>query len=401
MSAPLNLMAPDVRANPYPLYAELRRRPVCQVEPGGMWAVSRHDDVVAVLKDTRRFSSVGLGRSFLPPWLERNPVAASLVMKDPPEHTRLRSLVSKAFSGAALQRLEAQVRAIAEELAEAVVRQQEVDFVAAFSLRLPVRVLNLLFGLEPELWPRMRVWADDLLSIPASHPTPERMEEIRRSLEEMETCFQALIAARRAAPGEDLVSELLGVEGLTDDELMSFLFSLLPAGFETTAHLLSNTVLVLARHPREAERVLAEPRLIPRLIEEVLRYEPPAQSSLRLVTEDTDIGGVRVPRGALVAVLLGSAMRDEQRYPEADRFDLDREGQGHLPFGHGIHFCLGAQLARMEARLGLEALLARIRGISLTRREVPWSQSYIARGPLSLPVRFHTANDFHTGPLRG
>jgi cytochrome P450 len=388
MSAPLNLMAPDVRANPYPLYARLRRGPVCQVEPGGMWAVSRHDDVVAVLKDTRRFSSVGLGRSFLPPWLERNPVATSLVMKDPPEHTRLRGLVGRAFSGAALQRLEARVRAIAEELAEEVARRREVDFVAAFSLRLPVRVLNLLFGLEPELWPRMRVWADDLLSIPASHPTPERREEIRRSLEEMERCFQALIASRRSAPGEDLVSELLGAEGLTDDELMSFLFSLLPAGFETTAHLLSNTVLVLARHPREAERVFAEPRLIPRLIEEVLRYEPPAQSSLRLVTEDTELGGVRVPRGALVAVLLGSALRDEQRYPEADRFDLDREGPSHLPFGHGIHFCLGAQLARMEARLGLEALLARVRGVCLTRQEVSWSQSYIARGPLCLPVRF-------------
>ncbi|EPX58708.1 putative cytochrome P450 [Cystobacter fuscus DSM 2262] len=141
-----------------------------------MWAVSRHDDVVAVLEDTRRFSSVGLGRSFLPPWLERNPVAASLVMKNPPEHTRLRGLVSRAFSGAALQRLEARVRAIAEEFAEAVVRRREVDFVAAFSLRLPVRVLNLFFGLEPELWPRMRVWADDLLSVPACHPTPERGE---------------------------------------------------------------------------------------------------------------------------------------------------------------------------------------------------------------------------------
>ncbi|MFY0572968.1 cytochrome P450 [Cystobacter fuscus] len=353
-----------------------------------MWAVSRHDDVVAVLKDTRRFSSVGLGRSFLPPWLERNPVATSLVMKDPPEHTRLRSLVSRAFSGPALQRLEARVRAIAEELAETVARQREVDFVAAFSLRLPVRVLNLFFGLEPELRPRMRVWADDLLSIPASHPAPERREEIRRSLEEMERCFQGLLASRRAEPGEDLVSELLGAEGLTDDERMSFLFSLLPAGFETTAHLLSNTVLVLARHPREAERVFDEPRLIPRLIEEVLRYEPLAQSSLRLVTEDTELGGVRVPRGALVAVLLGSALRDEQRYPEADRFDLDREGPSHLPFGHGIHFCLGAQLARMEARLGLEALLARVRGVSLTGQEVSWSQSYIARGPLSLPVRF-------------
>jgi hypothetical protein len=353
-----------------------------------MWAVSRHDDVVTVLKDARRFSSVGLGRSFLPPWLERNPVAQSLVMKDPPEHTRLRGLVSKAFSAAAIQRLEARVRAIAEELAEAAVRQREVDFVSTFSLQLPVRVLNLFFGLDPKLWPRMRVWADDLLSIPASQPSPERMEEIRHSLVEMEECFQALIASRRAEPREDLVSDLLREEGLTGDELMSFLFSLLPAGFETTVHLLSNTLLVLARYPRELERVRADPRLIPRLIEEVLRYDPPGQSSIRLATEDAELGGVRIPKGAVVAVLLGSAMRDERRFAEPDRFNLDREGQSHLPFGHGIHFCLGAMLARMEARLGLEALLSRIRGVSLTQQEVRWSQSYIARGPVALPVRF-------------
>jgi hypothetical protein len=263
-----------------------------------------------------------------------------------------------------------------------------VDFVSAFSLRLPVRVLNLFFGLDPKLWPRMRVWADDLLSIPASQPTPERMEEIRHSLVEMEECFQALIASRRAEPREDLVSDLLREEGLTDEELMSFLFSLLPAGFETTVHLLSNTLLVLARHPRELERVREDTRLIPRLIEEVLRYDPPGQSSIRLVTEDVELGGVRIPQGAVVAVLLGSAMRDEQRFAEPDRFNLDREGQSHLPFGHGIHFCLGAMLARMEARLGLEALFSRIRGVSLTGQEVQWSQSIIARGPVSLPVRF-------------
>ena len=386
MNSPLNLMAPEVRANPYPLYARLRREPVCQVEPGGMWAVSRYDDVVAVLKDTRRFSSMGLGRSFLPPWLERNPVAHSLVMKDPPEHTRLRGLVSRAFSGTALQRLEARVRAIAEELAEDMVRQREVDVVAAFSLRLPARVLNLFFGLDPALWPRMRRWAEDLLSIPASQPTLERQREIRQSLVEMEECFQGLIASRRAEPGDELVSELLRAEGLTDDELMSFLFSLLPAGFETTAHLLSNTLLVLTQHPHEAARVLEEPRLISPLIDEVLRYESPAQSSLRVTTEEVEVGGVRLPPGAVVAVLLGSALRDEQRFPEADRFRLDREGSSQLSFGHGIHFCLGALLARMEARLGLEALFSRIRGVRLTQHEVRWSQSIIARGPLALPV---------------
>ncbi|HEX8437586.1 cytochrome P450 [Archangium sp.] len=387
MTPTLNLMAPEVRANPYPLYAELRRRPVCQVEPGGMWAISRYDDVVAVLKDARRFSSEGLGRSFLPPWLDRNPTAGSLVMKDPPDHTRLRSMVNRAFSGAALVRLESSIRAIAEELAESLARRQEVDFVAEFALLLPARVLNLFFGLDPSMVPTLKRWADDLVSIPASQPSPQRMAEVRQSLVEMEQCFNALIDERRARPGEDLVSELLRVESLTHEELLSFLFGLLPAGVETTVYLLANTMFLLAEHPQEAARVRADPTLIPRLIEEVLRYEAPGQSSLRLTTEDVQLSGVTVPRGSLVVVLMGAAMRDESRFPQADRFSLDRESQSNLSFGHGPHFCLGAMLARMEARLGLEAIFSRIRDFSLVRRDISWSQSIIARGPLALPLR--------------
>jgi hypothetical protein len=351
-----------------------------------MWAVSRYDDVVTVLKDPRRFSSAGLGQSFRPPWLERNPTADALVMKDPPEHTRLRAMLSRAFGSAALSRWEPSIRAIAEELAEAAVHRQEVDFVAGFALPLPARVLNLFFGLEPSLAPRLKHWADDLMSIPASQPSPQRQEEIRHSLSEMERCFNALIEARRASPGEDLVSELLRTEALTHEELLSFLFGLVPAGVETTVYLLANTMFVLSEHPRELERVRDNPALIPRLVEEVLRYEPPGQSSLRLTTEDVELSGVRIPRGSLIVALVGAAMRDESRFPQADRFILDREGSSHLAFGHGPHFCLGAMLARMEARLGLEALFSRIRGFSLRRRDFAWSQSIIARGPLSLPL---------------
>jgi hypothetical protein len=392
MSQPLNLMTPEVRANPYPLYAELRRRAVCQVEPGGMWAVSRYDDVVTVLKDPRRFSSAGLGQSFRPPWLERNPTADSLVMKDPPDHTRLRAMVSRAFNGATLSRLEPRIRAIAEELAEDAVRRQEVDFVAAFALPLPARVLNLFFGLEPATALRLKHWADDLVSIPASQPSPQRQQEIRHSLEEMERCFTALIEQRRAHPGDDLVSELLRGGELTHEEVLSFLFGLVPAGVETTVYLLANTMVVLSEHPRELERVRENPTLIPRLIEEVLRFEPPGQSSLRLTTEDVELSGVTIPRGSIVVALVGAAMRDESRFPQADRFLLERESQSTLAFGQGPHYCLGAMLARMEARLGLEALFSRIRGFSLPRKELDWSQSIIARGPRALPL--------HLEPIR-
>ncbi|HLL55143.1 MAG TPA: cytochrome P450 [Myxococcaceae bacterium] len=395
MEQPLNIMTPEARANPYPLYAELRRGPIRQVEPGGMWAVSRYEDVVTVMKDPRRFSSAGLAMSFRPPYLDRNPTADSLVMKDPPEHGAMRARLTPAFGPAALAALEPKVRAIAEDIAERAVRRRELDFVSGVSEQMPVRVLGLLFGLDADRIPLLKVWADDLLSIPAAMPPPERQARIRQSLIDMERCFGGLIDERKERPGEDLISQLLrpGADGstLTRDELMSFLFALVPAGVETTLHLLSNTLVVLARHPEVFERVRADLSLVPRLVEEVLRYEPPAHASLRLTTEETVLGGVTLPRGAIVAVLLGSAVHDERQYPHPDRFDLDRDKPTNIVFGHGIHFCVGAVLSRMEARLTLEALFSRIRGFTLLEEKVAWSPSFIARGPVSLPIRLDPA----------
>jgi cytochrome P450 len=391
MHRTLDLMTPEARANPYPLYAELRQTGIRQVEPGGLWAVSRYDDVVAVMKDPRRFSSAGLGRSFLPPWLPRNPVTEALVMKDPPAHTRLRGRVSRAFAPAAMTALEPRIRAIANGLAEHVLRHEgPVDFMAEFALRLPVSVLGLILGLEPEQYPRLKEWADDLINLPAGRHSPEEQARIRESLASLERCFEELIEARRGAPGDDLVSELLGPDAdgsvLSHEELISFLFALLPAGVETTVYLLANSLVVLTERPEERARVLSDRALIPRLIEEVLRYEPPGHSSLRLVMEETEIAGVRLPRGAIVVVLLASALRDESHFPQADQFLMERERSSHLAFGHGIHYCLGALLARLEARLGLEALFSRIQDFSRASAELTWSPSLIARGPLALPI---------------
>ncbi|HLL02691.1 MAG TPA: cytochrome P450 [Myxococcaceae bacterium] len=396
MDSPLHLMSPEVRANPYPLYAELRRTGIRQIEPGGMWAVSRYDDVLAVLKDPRRFSSEGLGQSFLPPWLPRNPVAQSLVMKDPPSHTRLRGRVSRAFGPAALAVLEPRIRALAEQLAENLLRHEgEVDFMAEFALRLPVGVLGLMFGLDPAQYPRLKEWADDLISLPAGQHSPEEQARIRESLASLERCFEELLESRRAALGDDLVSELIRPDAdgdvLSHEELISFLFSLLPAGVETTVYLMANTLVVLSDHPQERAQVLADRRLIPRVLDEVLRYEPSGHSSLRIVTEDTELSGVRLPRGAMVVVLMAAALRDERQFPQADRFLLSRDRPSHLAFGHGVHYCLGALLAKLEARLGLEAVFSRVRDFSRPARELQWNPSLIARGPLALPLLFERA----------
>lgn len=391
MTRSLDLMTPEARSNPYPLYAELRQSGLRQVEPGGMWAVSRYDDVLAVMKDPRRFSSAGLGQGFLPPWLPRNPVTESLVMKDPPVHTRLRGRVSRAFGPAALALLEPRIRTLSEELAEQLIRHEgAVDFMAHFAQRLPVSVLGLLLGLEPAQYPRLKEWADDLVNLPAGRHSLEEQLRVRESLASLERCFNELLHARRQSPRGDLISELLRPDAdgstLSHDELMSFLFALLPAGVETTVYLLGNTLAVLSEHPQERARVLADPSLLPRLLEEVLRFEPPGHSSLRLVTEDTELSGVHLPRGSIVLVLLASALRDERHFPQADRFLLDRERASHLAFGHGVHYCLGALLARLEARLGLESLFSRLQDFSRASPELPWSPSLIARGPLVLPL---------------
>lgn len=393
MSPRLNLLAPEVRVDPYPHYAELRRTaPVCQIEPGGLWAVSRFDDVVAVLKNPQLFSSEGMRRATCPSWLEDPPFAHSMVVQDPPEHGRLRALVNRAFSATALSRMEPWVRDLAQSLGARLPAGQAIDFIPEFSRPLPASVMRGLMGLDVALEPRFARWAEDLTSTSSVAPTDtQRMDEIRSTVREARGFLSEVIARRRRSPGEDMVSELLAarVEGaaLTEAELMSFLLMLFIAGMETTTHLLSHSVRLLMEHPAVLKRVRADRSLISKVVEEVLRVEPPVHAVMRVTRTETELGGVRLPEGAWLLVLLASANRDETRFPNADRFDPERPGPQNLPFGHGIHFCLGAPLARMEARLGLEAILTRFAAIT-PRGPVTWNHSLSVRGPRALPVEF-------------
>jgi cytochrome P450 len=391
MNSRLNLLAPEVRADPYPHYARLRRDwPICQVEPGGLWAVTRYEDAITVLKDPRRFSSEGMRRATCPPWLEDAPFAHAMIVRDPPDHGRLRALVNRAFGPATLAWLEPWMRELVGTLAARLPTGQAVDFVEVFSQPLPTAVIGRLLGLDGSLHPRLKQWADDMTSTSAVAPgDTARMEQIRSSVKEARRYLSEVIARRREVPSDDLVSELIaarmGDEALTREELMSFLLMLLVAGMETTIHLLNHTLRMLMAHPEVLARVRADPSLIPNLVEEVLRYEPPVHGIMRSTTVEMELGGVKLPAGAWLLVLLGSANRDEERFPAADRFDIDRPGPHNLPFGHGVHFCLGALLARMEARLALEALLPRIRAIE-PRGPVVWNLSLSVRGPRVLPV---------------
>ena len=398
MQPRVNILAPDFRADPYPVYARLRREaPVSLVDPVGMWAISRYEDALHVLKNPQLFSSRGIMAATEPPWLGRtNPVSDSLIAIDPPRHTHLRALVNRAFTPTAVARLEPFIRAVVERLSERLFDDGPIDFVERFSLPLPADVIGELLGLDASLRGHFKQWADTIITAAALPPdATEAQERVRRTLGDMDRYFHEVMDQRRREPGDDLVSDLLRIrvdgQALSESELMGFFYLLLLAGLETTVHLLSHSALTLARYPEVQARVRAEPALIPRFLEEVLRCEPPVHSTLRLTTAEVELGGVRLAPGSPVLVLLASAQRDERFCPEGDTFSLDRVGQGNLAFGHGIHFCLGAPLARLEVRVALEVLLARSSSLSLETTGIQWNVAPTARGPVTLPMRWRRA----------
>jgi cytochrome P450 len=398
MSDRVNLLDPEVHANPYPVYARLRRTsPVCQVEPGGLWVAALYKDAALVLKNTEFFSSAGFAALLKPAWLGHNPVGDSMICMDPPSHTKLRALVSKAFNARGLARMELRIRGLANELADHLLTLGQADYITEFAHPLPSRLMSEVLGLDASLHRRFKQWARDLGAISPALPDPELAASIRETITEMDHYLREAVEARRREPGDDVVSDLVRakVDGvaLTDDEIVAFLAMLLPAGLDTTGNLLGNAMLALLDRPGDLARLRADPTLIPAFVEEVLRHDPPVHGIPRMTTKDVELGGVTVPAGSMILALIGSANRDEAQFPDPDRFDLGRETQTQagIAFGHGVHFCLGVNLARMEGRIGVEALLSRFQAFSRAPGPITWNYSATVRGPTALPLRFHPA----------
>lgn len=389
----INILDPTFRKDPYPTYAMLRRTPgLVQVEPGPMLAVTRYDDAIEVFKNTSAFSSQGLRVTTTPSWLPNNPISESLVLFDPPRHTGNRAVVAHAFSSRVLPRIEPLARNFSRSFAEKAKSGAVID-VAVDLAMLPAAVIGNLLGYEGDPQ-RIRQWSECLVAVNEFTPEHQRIEIIRE-LDALNSCIQSMFADRKQARRQDLASDLLDAEvdgvRLDDAELLGFMYLLIVAGFDTTAHLLTNALRILAGRPDLIKRLQNAPEDITAFLEEVLRFESSVHTTVRVAVQNTMIGSTPVAAGSLVALLLGAVNRDESRYENAEEFDIDRKQRPSVAFGHGIHFCIGAPLARAEARIALEELLPHIDGITIVG-EPEWNTAIAIRGATHCRMQFHPRN---------
>ncbi|MBI3799638.1 MAG: cytochrome P450 [Deltaproteobacteria bacterium] len=391
-----NPLLPEVKANLYAHYAYLREHaPVYWVESLQAWAVSRYADVVYVLKNPQLFSSSAFFDQLLG---EFNPVPEIpwMITSDPPDHTRLRKLANKGFMPSMVRNLTPRVGAIALELVESIRGKRECDFMRDFSTAFPVLVIAEMLGIEPERRVDFKRWADDIVSASnRATATEEGRQRIRQSVNAAREYFEATIARRRQEPGDDIISAFMRAEeerqALTALEVLSLSILLLLGGTETTTNLLGSTMVTLLEQPDDLGKIRRDPSLIPQLIEESLRYHSPVQALFRQTTQTVEIAGTTIPANATVMPLLASANRDARKFPEPERFDLTRNTDGHVALGHGVHFCLGAPLARLEAKVALEALLQHLPSLRATAQPITWLDSFFVRGPKTLPLALTAA----------
>ncbi len=390
--------------DPFPLYAELRTGAPVHRNHLGFWVLSRHADCLALLRDRRASAdSTKVDPSKLAFELRRDPGTASdvdaamvearpFLFRDPPDHTRLRGLVSKAFTPRVVESLRPRTQQIVDELLDAALEAGDVDLIEAFAYPLPVRVICDLLGVPAEDQDRFKTWSAALArGLDPEFLLPEEAIEARETaVLQFAQYFFELLAERRAAPGDDLLSALVAAEDggqtLSEAELLSTCILLLVAGHETTVNLISGGAHALLRHPDEWRRLRAEPGIVRNGVEELLRYVSPVQFTVRTVTEDVELAGVRMEAGDFAMALLGSGNHDPDAFPEPERLDLGRPSVNHLGFGFGIHHCLGAPLARMETQVALTSLARRVPELALATETVTYRPTVALRGMEALPV---------------
>ena len=401
----------SVLANPYPVFRELQdTEPVHPSPILGGWVLTRYADVKACLTDARLSSDritpfvqhrAGRGdaaaRPTDAPAIETLGQTLGLwaVFTDPPKHTHLRALMNRAFTPRAVERLRPRIEEIVGELVGRVHAHGRLDLIRDFAYPLPITVIGDMLGVPATDRERLKEWSDELATFVGSAvATPDKYERAAKSLSKMRDYFRSLVVERRRGPRDDLLSALVAAEDrndvLSEDEIVATSILLLFAGHETTTNLIGNGMLALLRAPRELARLRDDPALAESAVEEMLRYDGPSGVMTRIAAEDVAIGGTKIARGDRLFLMINAANRDPRQFDNPDRLDVAREPNRHVAFGAGIHFCVGAPLARLEAQIAVPALLAALPDLALGSAQLDWLDSLVFRGVRSMPVTFRS-----------
>ena len=395
------LVSPEIYGDPYPIYHQLREQdPVHWSDAWGCWVLTGYADVIAVLRDYRRFTNVGRIASFLDqlPAGVREQIrplydnfTVGMPNTDPPEHTRVRGLVNKAFSARVVEGMRPRVQQIVDDLLDQAEGGGGMEVIGDLAYPLPAIVIAETLGVPAADRDQFKAWSDDIVAFHGTgRPHIETIKKSTAALLKTKAWLLQLIEARRRQPEDDLISALVAAEErgemLSETELVATCITLLTAGHETTTGLIGNGLLALLRHPDQLRKLRENPTLIGTAVEEFLRFDTSFLRAWRLTAEDVRIGGRSIPKGETISLMLGAANRDPAQFEDPDRLDITREPNLHTSFGWGIHFCAGAPLARREAEIAFTTLLRRFPRLTLDEEGVEWQQNNTFHNLKSLPV---------------
>jgi cytochrome P450 len=396
-----NLSAPDVIADPYPYFRQLRAEDPVHWNPlWGGWILTRHDDVQASFQDRR------LSADRMSPFMaslkkeEARELQPSyqifskwMVFTDPPQHTRLRMLVNKAFTLRRVESLRPRIQAIVDELLDRVIPAGRMELIHDFAYLLPVTVIAELLGVPARDHENIKKWSDEItLFIFGAIGVPDRRQRAQLAMLELASYLKAVIAERRQQPQDDLISALIAAQeqddALTDDEIVSTCALVLFGGHETTTNLISSSVHALLKNPEQKQKLAENPSLISTAVEEFLRYDGPSKSMVRLALEDFELRGKQIKKGQRLLLIQSAANHDPERFANPDSLDITRQPNPHVAFGYGIHFCLGAPLARVETAITINTILQRLPKLRLAADTLEWHPTIVSRALKALPVAF-------------
>ena len=387
-----NPLLPEFLSDPYPAYAKLRREePIYRSDMLGVWVLTRYIDCEKVLRNHETFSSNSKNATGLIAALQAKseaetggPAARTILGSDPPEHTQLRSLINKAFTPRRVESMRSHVSDVATSLLDNVTQYEPFDLIANLAQPLPIIIIAEMLGVPSSDRERFKEWSKTIASMTSPLQEPGVTEKVAVARGELRKYFSTVIEQRRRHPRNDLISALVGAQAendkFDDEELLGFCILLLVAGNETTTNLIGNGILALALHPDQKNKLCSRPDLMPSAVEEFFRYDSPVQATIRHTIKDTEIGGVKINKGQSVMAMIGAANRDPEQFRNPNKLDIERSDNRHLSLGHGIHYCLGAPLARIEAEIAFRTLLEKVPIIEIEEENMEYGGTFILRG---------------------